>query len=153
MAGRKHQGLPSSELLSEGLWVQTCKLEELSLDSGLRNKERGKNSRCEHSGTAVGRWVRSLGSCYYRGTGNIHFSPPKKHKQLSQPISNSSPGDQNTRVPQTKSCLIIRPIKFQLTRKTPESTEGTPSFVSKEHFNYSMWIGGKGMKGLSLNRE
>lgn len=85
MAGGKQKGLPQDGLLSEGLWVQTHKWQELSLDSRLRNKERGKNSGGEHPGTAVGRWVRSLGPCYYRETGNIHFSPPKHTSSSPHP--------------------------------------------------------------------
>lgn len=42
--------------------------------------------------------------------------------------------------------MIIRRTEFKLTSNTPESEAGTPIFVSKEHFNKSMWIEGKGMK-------
>lgn len=42
--------------------------------------------------------------------------------------------------------MIIRHTEFKLTSNTPESEAGTPIFVSKEHFNKSMWIEGKGMK-------
>lgn len=48
-------------------------------------------------------------------------------------------------MPQTQS-LTIRRTEFKLTRNTPESEAETPIFISKEHFNKSMWIEGKGMK-------
>lgn len=48
-------------------------------------------------------------------------------------------------MPQTKSYLIMKHVRFN--NKHPKAKEGTPIFVSKEHFSNSMWIGGKGMRG------
>lgn len=117
-------------------------------DYGLRNKEREKTLDFFFLGL---QWAELLGHWVLVTTQRLETSislqkeKRKKHKQLYLPISNSSPGDQNTHVPQTKS-LIIRHTEFKLTRNTPESEAGTPIFVSKEHFNRSMWIGGKAMK-------
>lgn len=98
---------------SEGLLIQTSEWEEPSLDSGLKNKER-KNSRCDHSRTAVDRSVRPLGSLLLLRGGKHPFISSKKHRRLYQPISNSSPQDQNTPcVPQTKSCLTLGCAEFK----------------------------------------
>lgn len=61
MAGGNQEGPACGGLPSEGLWVETGKWEEPSLDSGLKNKERGKKKKTPEVNTLGLQWAYLLG--------------------------------------------------------------------------------------------
>lgn len=64
----KQKGPPCGGLPSEGLWAQTSKWDEPSLDSGLRNKERENTPDVNTLGL---QWADLLGHWVVVTTGGL----------------------------------------------------------------------------------